>query len=179
MKLKKRILLSLLVTAYLGTGIAQATFAPMDDTVTPQIPTGNSGIILDIWGIPVGGGSGNTGTTVVIPEGADPCQTIGTSIAHVLKETIEGRVPLKTVTEAVYAAGAFEILGHDVNLSKLYALDMASIASEAVKVVLDEAQKAAAAKIDAEFKRALGNGLNGFNYTNADWSADVKKALGI
>jgi hypothetical protein len=114
----------------------------------------------------------------VIPEGADPCATIGQSIAEELKAVIEQRIPRNTVSDAVTAAGTFTILNQRVNLSNLYALDMSAIATEAVKIGLDTVEKAAREKIQAEFKRALGNGLSGFNYTNSDWSADVRAMLG-
>ena len=114
----------------------------------------------------------------VIPEGADPCATIGQSIAEELKAVIEKRIPRNTVSDAVTAAGTFTILNQRVNLSNLYALDMSAVATEAVNVALNTAEKLAREKIQAEFRRALGNGLSGFNYTSSDWSADVRAILG-
>lgn len=137
--------------------------------------TANNPIIKDSNGILMGSSAAASG---VIPEGADPCATIGQSIAEELKAVIEQRIPRNTVSDAVTAAGTFTILNQRVNLSNLYALDMSAVATEAVNVALNTAEKMAREKIQAEFRRALGNGLSGFNYTSSDWSADVRAMLG-
>jgi hypothetical protein len=145
------------------------------DVVVGKTSTSNNPLVKDSSGILMGSSAAASG---VIPEGADPCATIGQSIAEELKAVIEQRIPRNTVSDAVTAAGTFTILNQRVNLSNLYALDMSAIATEAVKIGLDTVEKVAREKIQAEFKRALGNGLSGFNYTNSDWSADVRAMLG-
>ena len=145
------------------------------DVVTGVTGTSNNPLVRDSNGILMGSSAAASG---VIPEGADPCATIGQSIAEELKAVIEQRIPRNTVSDAVTAAGTFTILNQSVNLSNLYALDMSAIATEAVKVALNTAEKMAREKIQAEFRRALGNGLSGFNYTSSDWSADVRAMLG-
>lgn len=145
------------------------------NVVTGVTGTSNNPLIKDSNGILMGSSAAASG---VIPEGADPCATIGQSIAEELKAVIEQRIPRNTVSDAVTAAGTFTILNQSVNLSNLYALDMSAIATEAVKVALNTAERAAREKIQAEFRRALGNGLSGFNYTSSDWSADVRAMLG-
>ena len=145
------------------------------NVVTGVTGTANNPLIKDSNGILMGSSAAASG---VIPEGADPCATIGQSIAEELKAVIEQRIPRNTVSDAVTAAGTFTILNQSVNLSNLYALDMSAVATEAVNVALNTAEKLAREKIQAEFRRALGNGLSGFNYTSSDWSADVRAMLG-
>ena len=145
------------------------------DVVTGVTGTSNNPLVRDSNGILMGSSAAASG---VIPEGADPCATIGQSIAEELKAVIEQRIPRNTVSDAVAAAGTFTILNQRVNLSNLYALDMSAVATEAVNVALNTAEKMAREKIQAEFRRALGNGLSGFNYTSSDWSADVRAMLG-
>ena len=145
------------------------------NVVTGVTGTANNPLIRDSNGILMGSSAAASG---VIPEGADPCATIGQSIAEELKAVIEQRIPRNTVSDAVTAAGTFTILNQRVNLSNLYALDMSAVATEAVNVALNTAEKMAREKIQAEFRRALGNGLSGFNYTSSDWSADVRAMLG-
>ena len=145
------------------------------DVVTGVTGTSNNPLIKDSNGILMGSSAAASG---VIPEGADPCATIGQSIAEELKAVIERRIPRNTVSDAVTAAGTFTILNQRVNLSNLYALDMSAVATEAVNVALNTTEKLAREKIQAEFRRALGNGLSGFNYTSSDWSADVRAMLG-
>ena len=145
------------------------------NVVTGVTGTANNPLIKDSNGILMGSSAAASG---VIPEGADPCATIGQSIAEELKAVIEQRIPRNTVSDAVTAAGTFTILNQSVNLSNLYALDMSAVAKEAVNVALNTAEKLAREKIQAEFRRALGNGLSGFNYTSSDWSADVRAMLG-
>ena len=145
------------------------------NVVTGVTGTANNPLIKDSNGILMGSSAAASG---VIPEGADPCATIGQSIAEELKAVIEQRIPRNTVSDAVTAAGTFTILNQRVNLSNLYALDMSAVATEAVNVALNTAEKLAREKIQAEFRRALGNGLSGFNYTSSDWSADVRAMLG-
>lgn len=145
------------------------------NVVTGVTGTANNPLIRDSNGILMGSSAAASG---VIPEGADPCATIGQSIAEELKAVIEQRIPRNTVSDAVTAAGTFTILNQRVNLSNLYALDMSAVATEAVNVALNTAEKLAREKIQAEFRRALGNGLSGFNYTSSDWSADVRAMLG-
>ena len=145
------------------------------NVVTGVTGTANNPLVRDSNGILMGSSAAASG---VIPEGADPCATIGQSIAEELKAVIEQRIPRNTVSDAVTAAGTFTILNQSVNLSNLYALDMSAIATEAVKVALNTAERTAREKIQAEFRRALGNGLSGFNYTSSDWSSDIRTILG-
>lgn len=159
-------------TNTIGSTTSTTTSIPV---VTGVTGTSNNPLIKDSNGILMGSSAAASG---VIPEGADPCATIGQSIAEELKAVIEKRIPRNTVSDAVTAAGTFTILNQRVNLSNLYALDMSAVATEAVNVALNTAEKLAREKIQAEFRRALGNGLSGFNYTSSDWSADVRAILG-
>ena len=159
-------------TNTIGSTTSTTTSIPV---VTGVTGTSNNPLIKDSNGILMGSSAAASG---VIPEGADPCATIGQSIAEELKAVIEKRIPRNTVSDAVTAAGTFTILNQRVNLSNLYALDMSAVATEAVNVTLNTAEKLAREKIQAEFRRALGNGLSGFNYTSSDWSADVRAMLG-
>ena len=159
-------------TNTIGSTTSTTTSIPV---VTGVTGTSNNPLIKDSNGILMGSSAAASG---VIPEGADPCATIGQSIAEELKAVIEKRIPRNTVSDAVTAAGTFTILNQRVNLSNLYALDMSAVATEAVNVALNTAEKLAREKIQAEFRRALGNGLSGFNYTSSDWSADVRAMLG-
>lgn len=162
-------------TTSIPTTITTSAGGAVTNVVTGVTGTANNPIIKDSSGILMGSSAAASG---VIPEGADPCATIGQSIAEELKAVIEQRIPRNTVSDAVTAAGTFTILNQRVNLSNLYALDMSAIATEAVNVALNTAERMAREKIQAEFRRALGNGLSGFNYTNSDWSADVRAMLG-
>ena len=157
------------------TTITTSVGGAVTNVVTGVTGTANNPLIKDSNGILMGSSAAASG---VIPEGADPCATIGQSIAEELKAVIEQRIPRNTVSDAVTAAGTFTILNQSVNLSNLYALDMSAVAKEAVNVALNTAEKLAREKIQAEFRRALGNGLSGFNYTSSDWSADVRAMLG-
>lgn len=157
------------------TTITTSVGGAVTNVVTGVTGTANNPLIKDSNGILMGSSAAASG---VIPEGADPCATIGQSIAEELKAVIEQRIPRNTVSDAVTAAGTFTILNQRVNLSNLYALDMSAVAKEAVNVALNTAEKLAREKIQAEFRRALGNGLSGFNYTSSDWSADVRAMLG-
>ena len=159
-------------TNTIGSTTSTTTSIPV---VTGVTGTSNNPLIKDSNGILMGSSAAASG---VIPEGADPCATIGQSIAEELKAVIEKRIPRNTVSDAVTAAGTFTILNQRVNLSNLYALDMSAVATEAVNVALNTTEKLAREKIQAEFRRALGNGLSGFNYTSSDWSADVRAMLG-
>lgn len=159
-------------TNTIGSTTSTTTSIPV---VTGVTGTSNNPLIKDSNGILMGSSAAASG---VIPEGADPCATIGQSIAEELKAVIEKRIPRNTVSDAVTAAGTFTILNQRVNLSNLYALDMSAVATEAVNVALNTTEKLAREKIQAEFRRALGNGLSGFNYTSSDWSADVRAILG-
>lgn len=157
------------------TTITTSVGGAVTEVVTGVTGKANNPLIKDSNGILMGSSAAASG---VIPEGADPCATIGQSIAEELKAVIEQRIPRNTVSDAVTAAGTFTILNQRVNLSNLYALDMSAIATEAVNVALNTAEKMAREKMQAEFRRALGNGLSGFNYTSSDWSADVRAMLG-
>ena len=157
------------------TTITTSVGGAVTNVATGVTGTANNPLIKDSNGILMGSSAAASG---VIPEGADPCATIGQSIAEELKAVIEQRIPRNTVSDAVTAAGTFTILNQRVNLSNLYALDMSAVATEAVNVALNTAEKLAREKIQAEFRRALGNGLSGFNYTSSDWSADVRAMLG-
>lgn len=162
-------------TTSIPTTITTSVGGAVTNVVTGVTGTANNPLIKDSNGILMGSSAAASG---VIPEGADPCATIGQSIAEELKAVIEQRIPRNTVSDAVTAAGTFTILNQRVNLSNLYALDMSAVATEAVNVALNTAEKLAREKIQAEFRRALGNGLSGFNYTSSDWSADVRAMLG-
>ena len=162
-------------TTSIPTTITTSVGGAVTNVVTGVTGTSNNPLIKDSNGILMGSSAAASG---VIPEGADPCATIGQSIAEELKAVIEKRIPRNTVSDAVTAAGTFTILNQRVNLSHLYALDMSAVATEAVNVALNTAEKLAREKIQAEFRRALGNGLSGFNYTSSDWSADVRAILG-
>lgn len=162
-------------TTSIPTTITTSVGGAVTNVVTGVTGTANNPLIKDSNGILMGSSAAASG---VIPEGADPCATIGQSIAEELKAVIEQRIPRNTVSDAVAAAGTFTILNQRVNLSNLYALDMSAVATEAVNVALNTAEKLAREKIQAEFRRALGNGLSGFNYTSSDWSADVRAMLG-
>lgn len=162
-------------TTSIPTTITTSVGGAVTNVVTGVTGTANNPLIKDSNGILMGSSAAASG---IIPEGADPCATIGQSIAEELKAVIEQRIPRNTVSDAVTAAGTFTILNQRVNLSNLYALDMSAIATEAVNVALNTAEKLAREKIQAEFRRALGNGLSGFNYTSSDWSADVRAMLG-
>ena len=162
-------------TTSIPTTITTSVGGAVTNVVTGVTGTANNPLIKDSNGILMGSSAAASG---VIPEGADPCATIGQSIAEELKAVIEKRIPRNTVSDAVTAAGTFTILNQRVNLSNLYALDMSAVATEAVNVALNTAEKLAREKIQAEFRRALGNGLSGFNYTSSDWSADVRAMLG-
>ena len=162
-------------TTSIPTTITTSVGGAVTNVVTGVTGTANNPLIKDFNGILMGSSAAASG---VIPEGADPCATIGQSIAEELKAVIEQRIPRNTVSDAVTAAGTFTILNQRVNLSNLYALDMSAVATEAVNVALNTAEKLAREKIQAEFRRALGNGLSGFNYTSSDWSADVRAMLG-
>lgn len=162
-------------TTSIPTTITTSVGGAGTNVVTGVTGTANNPLIKDSNGILMGSSAAASG---VIPEGADPCATIGQSIAEELKAVIEQRIPRNTVSDAVTAAGTFTILNQRVNLSNLYALDMSAVATEAVNVALNTAEKLAREKIQAEFRRALGNGLSGFNYTSSDWSADVRAMLG-
>ena len=162
-------------TTSIPTTITTSVGGAVTNVVTGVTGTANNPLIKDSNGILMGSSAAASG---VIPEGADPCATIGQSIAEELKAVIEQRIPRNTVSDAVTAAGTFTILNQRVNLSNLYALDMSAVATEAVNVALNTTEKLAREKIQAEFRRALGNGLSGFNYTSSDWSADVRAMLG-
>ena len=161
-----------------ATGPTASTTTSSPTTAVTNVVIGvsaNNPLVRDSNGILMGSSAAASG---VIPEGADPCATIGQSIAEELKAVIEQRIPRNTVSDAVTAAGTFTILNQSVNLSNLYALDMSAIATEAVNVALNTTERMAREKIQAEFRRALGSGLSGFNYTSSDWSSDIRSILG-